>query len=106
MYCKTCGSKLQDNANFCMNCGTPLGSNSGVPAYYAKSRLAYILLGIFLGGFGVHNFYADRISVGIAQLLLTVLLFWTIAAPLAVFVWVIVEICTVTVDGKGRPFTS
>lgn len=23
-----------------------------------KSRLAYILMGLFLGGLGVHNFYA------------------------------------------------
>jgi TM2 domain-containing membrane protein YozV len=70
-----------------------------------KSRVAYILLGLFLGGFGVHNFYAGYTGKGVAQLLLTVLGGWLVIPLIAVFVWVIVEICTVTEDAQGRPFT-
>ncbi|HEV3439346.1 MAG TPA: TM2 domain-containing protein, partial [Gemmata sp.] len=38
-----------------------------------KSRLAYILLGVFLGTWGVHNFYAGRTGPGAAQLIITLI---------------------------------
>lgn len=68
-----------------------------------KSRLAYILLGLFLGGLGVHNFYAGYNGKGIAQLLMSILSFG-ILTPV-VWIWVIVEIITVTKDVKGIPFS-
>ena len=78
---------------------------AGTPASgEQKSRLVYILLAIFLGGFGVHNFYAGYIGKGVAQLLITLLLFWLIIPIFIVFIWVIVEICTVTKDANGVPF--
>ena len=40
-----------------------------------RSKLAASLLGIFLGGFGIHNFYLGRTGRGVAQLLITVLSF-------------------------------
>ena len=67
-----------------------------------KSRVAYIVLGIFLGGLGVHNFYAGYSSKGIAQLLLTVLIGWLILPAIAVTIWVIIELCTVTTDANGN----
>lgn len=54
-------------------------SNAGDPAQYIpigiaqKSSLVAGILGIFLGTFGVHNFYLGRHSLGIIQLLITVL---------------------------------
>lgn len=38
-----------------------------------KSRLCALLLGIFLGSFGIHNFYLGRIGRGIAQCLMCVM---------------------------------
>ena len=35
----------------------------------SKSRLAALLLCIFLGGFGIHRFYAGKIGTGILWLL-------------------------------------
>lgn len=67
-----------------------------------KSRIAYILLGIFLGGLGVHNFYAGYNGKGIAQLLLTVLIGWLVIPAIAVMIWVIIELCTVTTDANGN----
>jgi len=68
----------------------------------SKSRVAYILLGLFLGGLGVHNFYAGYTGKGVAQLLLTLLLFWTIVVPIAVTIWIIIEVCTVDRDAFGQ----
>ena len=69
-----------------------------------KERIVYILLGIFLGGFGIHNFYAGYTGKGVAQLLITLFLFWLVIPLLAVFVWVLIEIITVTKDANGVAF--
>ena len=37
-----------------------------------KSRLIALLLGIFLGSLGVHNFYLGKIAKGVVQCVLTV----------------------------------
>ncbi len=74
-----------------------INSLSGVEP---KNRLVYILLAIFLGVFGVHNFYAGYIGRGVAQLLLTLLSLFTLS--FVVFVWVVVEIVTVKTDATGQ----
>jgi TM2 domain-containing membrane protein YozV len=38
----------------------------------AKSKLAAGLLGIFLGGFGVHRFYLGYTTIGIVQIVVTI----------------------------------
>ena len=68
-----------------------------------KSRLAYILLAIFLGGLGIHNFYAGYTKKAVIQLLLTLLLGWTGIAALVVLIWIILDIIQVTADANGVP---
>lgn len=68
-----------------------------------KERIAYILLGIFLGVFGAHNFYAGYNGKAIAQLLITILSFGILS--FVPFIWAIIEVITVTVDSTGRPMT-
>ena len=69
-----------------------------------KSRVAYILLGLFLGGLGIHNFYAGRTGAGVAQLLIVLLTGWLVFPAVIVGIWVLLEIITVSKDGQGRPF--
>lgn len=68
-----------------------------------KSRITFILLGIFLGALGVHNFYAGYIRKAAAQLCLTV--FTCFYASFVSWIWAIVEVCTVTEDGEGVQFS-
>jgi TM2 domain-containing membrane protein YozV len=90
--------------------GTIIVSNNnnnnggGVSAGAPKSRISYILLGIFFGGLGVHNFYAGRVGAGIGQLLITLLLGWLVVPLFIVGIWVLIELIAVTRDGMGRPF--
>ncbi|MFN0141506.1 MAG: NINE protein [Pyrinomonadaceae bacterium] len=70
-----------------------------------KSRVSYVLLGIFLGGLGIHNFYAGYSGRGVAQLLLTLFLFWTIVVPIVVWIWVIIEVISVDRDAYGNRFS-
>jgi TM2 domain-containing membrane protein YozV len=67
-----------------------------------KERIAYILLGIFLGVFGVHNFYAGYTGRAVAQLLISVLTLFFGSFISAI--WAIIDVCTVTADASGVPF--
>ncbi len=67
-----------------------------------RNRIVYVLLGLLLGGFGVHNFYAGRTTPGIIQLLLTLFCIGTVVVP----IWVIVEMFAVTRDGDGVEMES
>ena len=82
--------------------GQVIGSQSPNPP---KSRVAYILLGLFLGGLGIHNFYAGRPNRALGQLLTTLLAGWLLLPLFAVFIWGIVDICAITTDGDGVRFT-
>lgn len=73
MFCPNCGSQNDDNANNCSNCGTPLKQgatqNNGSDS---KSKLVAGLLGIFLGAWGVHNFYLGFTKKAIIQIIVTI----------------------------------
>lgn len=68
------------------------------------SRGTYIILGIFFGLLGIHNFYAGRNMIGFIQLFCAVFIGWLTGFILSfgVAVWVLVELFTVTHDGSGR----
>lgn len=63
--------------------------------------MIYILLAVFLGCLGIHNFYIGRTYLAILQLLLSVLTVGILALPVAI--WTIVEACINTNDAWGRP---
>lgn len=71
-YCRNCGTAINPGAVICIACGCSL-NNRPVAAPGAKSKLAAGLLGIFLGAFGVHNFYLGYTSKAVIQLLMTLL---------------------------------
>lgn len=104
MYCRQCGRQIPDEAVICVFCGVATNRAAVTIDPEAKSKIAYVLLGIFLGLFGIHNFYAGYTGKAVAQLLIAVLLCWTVVAPIIVFIWCIVDICTITKDAQGRPF--
>jgi TM2 domain-containing membrane protein YozV len=72
------------------------------PEVEPRSRLVFILLGIFLGSFGIHNFYAGYVKRGVAQLALTLCtLFY---GSVFTWVWALVEVCTVDRDKNNISF--
>lgn len=103
MFCKQCGRQIPDQAVICVHCGVP-ASGVGVNPK-SRTRIAYILLGIFLGGLGIHNFYAGYNGKAVAQLLITLLTGWLIVPLIVVWIWVIVELVTVTKDAQGYTLT-
>lgn len=129
MKCEYCENEVPNGAMRCHYCGGPVSSNASgqrivmpvdsagarsteelnrrsnhaVPSR-GKNKLVFILLGLFLGGFGIHNFYAGYIARGMIKVLITFvsfgLLFWIS------WIWAIVEVCTVRIDAVGYPFES
>ncbi|HHU71983.1 MAG TPA: zinc ribbon domain-containing protein [Clostridiales bacterium] len=135
MYCRNCGNGMDDHATFCVKCGVATGTGNGFcpncgtqshpqavacvncgfnlgPAVYGeqKSKLAAGLLGIFLGGLGIHNFYLGYQKKAITQLLICVVggIITCGIAAIAVEIWGLVEGImilsgNISVDGKGIP---
>ena len=93
--CPDCGKELSTEASACPSCGRPVRS--------AKSRGVFIILGLLLGGLGLHNFYAGYYKKGAAQLIITLTLGWVVVGLVITGIWALVEICTVTQDARGNP---
>ncbi len=69
-----------------------------------RNRLVYILLALFLGGLGIHNFYAGYKKKAIIQLLCVLPGAILFIPAIIEFIWVLVDICTVTKDADGKAF--
>lgn len=131
MYCKNCGSEIDENASVCIKCGYAKNAgnsycrNCGKEVYpYAsicpacgvsqvtpssKSRLLIGLMGIFFGTFGVHNFILGYTGKAVIQLCIS-LLTCGIGA-VVVEIWALVEainiLCgNVNHDAYGNPLAD
>lgn len=104
MYCKSCGKILNDNQAICLECGTKVGSGNGFCPNCGNAvdpnaqvcmscgvalkgigssrfgnklnqdKLIMILICLFLGEFGIHNFIMGENKKGIFKLIATFLL--------------------------------
>ncbi len=72
-YCSNCGKKVNENQDVCLNCGVNLKKDKKIDSVNGKSKITAGILGIFLGCYGVHNFYLGYNGKAIAQLLITLL---------------------------------
>lgn len=86
---------------------TPINIQVQAPrmAPMGKSRALFVVLGLFLGLLGIHNFYAGYSGKGVAQLLVTLLTGWLLFPLFIVGVWALVEICAVDEDARGVRFS-
>ena len=136
MYCKNCGNAMDPNAAICVKCGCAKGvgtsycPNCGQPTMAGaavctacgcslavqtsgkgKSKLVAGLLGIFLGGLGIHNFYLGYTKKAVAQLLICLLGSCLVVGPIAAEIWGLIEgiqiLCgKINVDANGMPLSD
>lgn len=125
MFCKQCGKPIDDGQELCEECKVNTGANQAQAEQTVnnnqtnntnpnvstapKSKVAAGLLGIFLGSFGVHNFYLGYTGKAIAQLLITLLTcgFGAFASS----IWGLIEgilILTgsINTDANGNPLSD
>lgn len=106
-FCSNCGNEVTPGASICVNCGCALTNvAANVDTSAQKSRLVAGILGIFLGAYGVHNFYLGYTGKAVAQLLISVLSCFTLAPASAI--WGLIEGILVLTnkdskDAKGNP---
>lgn len=92
-YCPNCGKEIVPGAAVCTNCGVALAPSAPAANVAAasgqKEKLIAGLLGIFLGGLGIHNFYLGFNKRALIQLLVS-LLTCGIGAPV-MSIWGLIE---------------
>lgn len=109
-FCQNCGSSVQPGAAVCLHCGAAVVA---MPDPNAKSKICAGLLGIFLGAFGVHNFYLGYTKKAIIQLVLSIVGILTTCLIVGTFlvigiqIWGIVEGImilsgSIKTDGSGQ----
>ena len=101
-FCPNCGQALQPGAAFCTGCGFAMSS---VPNAGGKSKLVAGLLGIFLGGLGIHNFYLGFTGKAVAQIVVSLVTCG--AGSLWGFIEGILILCgNMNKDAAGNPLSE
>lgn len=108
-FCPYCKAATPTGAVFCADCGKKLDPTpvfEGVVQNPGKSKIAAGVLGILVGGLGIHNFYLGYTGKGLAQLLISLLSCGTLAV--ASSIWGLIEgilILTgsINCDASGTP---
>ncbi|MEY3610122.1 MAG: hypothetical protein RLZZ264_643 [Bacillota bacterium] len=134
MKCPKCGRETQDKTKFCAWCGADMNNpfqtrekpiqpevmdekdvkrqqarNNNAnpnPMLEPKSKLVAGLLAIFVGSFGIHNFYLGYTQRGLIQLLLTTIGSIVIVGPIVSGLWALIEgiqifIGEINIDANG-----
>ena len=86
--CEYCGKKQEIKTNQITTVSSVSITNTNKST---KSKTTAGLLAIFLGSFGIHNFYLGDKTKGTIQLLLTLIFCWTYFVPIIVWIWTIFE---------------
>lgn len=69
--------------------------------YAQKSKIVAGLLGLFLGGLGVHNFYLGYTGKAVAQLLLTLIGWIILIGPIISGIWALIESVLILCSSYG-----
>lgn len=118
-YCDRCGVKVSSNT--CSNCGNIIENyngnlnndtynnknyNSSYVSKRPKSKVAAGILGILVGGLGIHRFYLGYVGIGILQIVVTILTCG--AGSIWGFIEGILILCgtTITTDVDGMPLSD
>jgi TM2 domain-containing membrane protein YozV len=70
----------------------------------STSRVTFVLLALFLGGLGIHNFVAGYTVRGVIQLAITICLGWLLFPLIGVAFWALFEVFLVTKSADGKDF--
>lgn len=66
-FCANCGKEIDPNAAVCMNCGVAV-KKAGAGDLAGHDKIVMILVCLFLGGIGIHNFMMGETKKGIVKI--------------------------------------
>ena len=70
-FCSNCGNQVMPGAEVCMSCGFAVKKATDNLA--GKDKMTMILICLFLGGIGIHNFMMGETKKGIVKIVATFL---------------------------------
>ncbi len=115
MFCINCGKELPENVKFCPECGQQVG-NIPSPVQQSiimkkerepKSQFVAILLCLFLGALGIHDFYLNRNTTGVVKLIIAFLGLLTSGATFIIsFVWCLIDFIIILCKGFDELLTN
>ena len=115
MKCNYCGMELSNGETVCPNCGGPVQSQpsqqrstkqtiSIIKQHLGNERqcnkIVYIILAIFFGTLGIHDFYAKYYVRGIIKIVLTL----TFIGVYISLIWSIIDAFKIRQTKDGRMF--
>lgn len=115
MKCNYCGMELSNGETVCPNCGGPVQSQSSqqrstqqtisiIKQHLGNERqcnkIVYIILAIFFGTLGIHDFYAKYYVRGIIKIVLTL----TFIGVYISLIWSIIDAFKIRQTKDGRMF--
>lgn len=98
-YCANCGKEVNPGAMICVHCGASIQADE---SNEQKSKLVAVLLAFFLGGIGVHDFYLGYTKYGVIKIILT------LCTGFGGSIWALIDFIrlltgSISVDAKGVP---
>lgn len=72
-FCPNCGSEVNPKAEVCMSCGVALRGIGAVKNNNTngQDKIVLILICLFLGGLGIHNFIMGETKKGIFRIIMS-----------------------------------
>lgn len=70
-YCANCGKPVTPEATVCLNCGVAVRNTESEKSKWVpvgKDKITAIILCLFLGAIGIHNFYLGETKKGIIKI--------------------------------------
>lgn len=69
-YCQNCGAEMAEGADVCLHCG--VAAKKSTAGYLAgQDKTVMILVCLFLGGLGIHNFMMGETKKGIFKIIMS-----------------------------------
>lgn len=69
-FCYNCGQSIGEEAEFCMNCGVALKKKADGDLN-GQDKIVMILVCLFLGGLGIHNFMMGETKKGVFKIIMS-----------------------------------
>ncbi len=92
-HCPNCGHEIHKQDHNCSHCGYQLPLQR-TKVVYPKRKIVAIILGLILGGLGIHNFYLGYSSKGFFQIVLFFVGLLTFGATtFLAIIWGLIDVC-------------